>query len=115
MIVLLYQIHYLNPEDLLKMETEYLPKLTNEEYNRRNEKVLLDIKNSGTVYNYTRISMDEKYSDDVKKWNKEMTLWQRLRIRSSQIKESNSGGGVDDELIIETEYSSDSVSMGGDE
>ena len=93
----------MNPEDLLKLELQKISKLPNEEYKHNNEKVLSEIKRAGINYNYTRIGMDDKYSEDIKSWNKEMALWQRLRVRSSQMRESFSSEGI----ATETEYGGD--------
>lgn len=99
----------MNPEDLLRMEAIHLSKLPNEKYKQSNDKVLKSLRQAGINYSYSRISMDDnKYGDDVKSWNKDMALWQKLRIRSSQIKESSGGGEDDGNIIVEAEYSSGS-------
>jgi hypothetical protein len=78
-----------------------LPRLPNAEYAEENKKALLDISKSTKHYNYTRISMDDKFTtNELRTWNTDMALWQKLRTRSSQTKESGSG---EEDLSNETE------------
>lgn len=97
----LQQVHFLDPEDLLRAEAAFLERLPNEEYRSQNEQALDALQAVGLDYRYARISMEESYfaKEDLKNWNTDMALWQKLKQRSAQVKPS----GGDDDIMIDTE------------
>ena len=97
----LQQVHFLDPEDLLRAEAAYVERLPNEEYRSQNERALAALQAVGLDYRYARISMEESYfaKEDLKNWNSDMALWQKLKQRSAQVKPS----GGDDDMMIDTE------------
>ncbi len=53
-------------------------------------KSLSTLRKLGLNYSYSRIKIEDKYSsDDIKNWNSDMALWQRLRVKKSQNKDSS--------------------------
>lgn len=97
----LQQVHFMDPEDLLRAEAAFLERLPNEEYRSQNERALAALQAAGIDYRYTRISMEESYhaKEELKNWNSDMALWQKLKQRSAQVKPS----GGDDDMMIDAE------------
>jgi hypothetical protein len=97
----LQQVHFLDPEDLLRAEAAFVERLPNEEYRTQNERALAALQAVGLDYRYARISMEESYyaKEDLKNWNNDMALWQKLKQRSAQVKPT----GGDDDIMIDTE------------
>lgn len=91
------------------MEATHFSTLPTDDYRRENRQILLELSAAGISHNYTRVAISDKFSTpDLKSWDSEMALWQRLRIRSAQMRENIGAGGGSDEMI-----GMDSESEGG--
>ena len=110
----------MGPEDLLKLEADPLPNLPMAAYADENQAVLDSLEPSAAQFKAQQASKlatsDDRKCDDLNDWNRDMMLWQKLRIRASQLKEKSSISSDDDILIDDSDdIAAAGTSLGDDE
>jgi len=102
----LEQIHFADPEDVLKLELEELPGLPH--HNADNLATLAMLKEAQISYAYRFLDLQERYKETLdenksKEWNRGMGVSQRVRLSASSAPSSSSSQGDDDLLAVVTE------------